>query len=354
MLVIHSTVQNRAKLIVRILALLLPVFILIPLLTSYAQAQSITYVIKDGGQTKIYTTRETDPANVLEAAGVSLNAEDVYTTEPGEDVSEITVRRGRHVTIRYCGKTKNVLSYDETLEALLDRLGMNCGGSYVVSEPLKTATYDGMDVTVDNIVHMEQTYTEELPFETVRCEDPTLPAGTEKVVTAGVPGQLRLTANVVYVNGTEQSRTVLSQTVKKQPVNEVVVVGTGDPSLPASGGGAPAIGDGVIVTPKGEVLTYSRKALFSSTAYTHTDSGCNKITATGTTVRVGTVAVDPSVVAYGTRMFIVTADGGFVYGIATAEDCGGGVRSNHVDLYFNTVSECYAYGVRDCTVYFLN
>ena len=69
--------------------------------------------------------------------------------------------------------------------------------------------------------------------------------------------------------------------------------------------------------------------------------------------RVGAIAVDPTVIPYGTRMFIVTNDGEYVYGIATAEDCGGGIKGNHVDLFFNTVEECFQFGVRDCIIYFL-
>ena len=76
-------------------------------------------------------------------------------------------------------------------------------------------------------------------------------------------------------------------------------------------------------------------------------------TATGTTVRVGTVAVDPTVIPYGTRMFIVSNDGNYVYGIGTAEDCGGAIKGNRLDLYYPTDAECFAFGRIGCTVYFL-
>ena len=78
------------------------------------------------------------------------------------------------------------------------------------------------------------------------------------------------------------------------------------------------------------------------------------ITATGTTVHIGTVAVDPKVIPYGTRMFIVTNDGSYVYGISTAEDCGSSIKNNRVDLYMPTTAECFRFGVKDCTVYFLD
>ena len=52
-------------------------------------------------------------------------------------------------------------------------------------------------------------------------------------------------------------------------------------------------------------------------------------------------------------MFIVTEDGEYVYGEATAEDCGGLIKGNRIDLFFDTVEECYAFGARMCQVYFL-
>ena len=79
------------------------------------------------------------------------------------------------------------------------------------------------------------------------------------------------------------------------------------------------------------------------------DSG----TATGTKVRWGTVAVDPSRIPYGTRMFIIANDGSYVYGIATAEDCGGDIKGDRMDLYMPTYEQCMEFGRRVCTVYFL-
>ena len=52
-------------------------------------------------------------------------------------------------------------------------------------------------------------------------------------------------------------------------------------------------------------------------------------TATGTHCEEGrTVAVDPNVIAYGTKILI----GNHVY---VAEDCGGGVVGDHIDIYID-------------------
>ena len=347
---ITSFIVKRKSLLLRVAAFALPVIVLLALLAPTVFAQT-TYVITDGEQVKVYTTYATNPASVLDKAGFELGEEDIYTTQPGDGVSEINVQRVQTVTINYCGETRQVSSYGETLDVLLNRLGIPSGGEYSVSAPLDSTTYDGLEFSVDSVIHMEQTYTEDIPYEVIECQDPTMAVGERKVVVKGVTGQLTKTADVTYVNCVEGQHNILSETVTQQPVNEIVSVGTG---TAIGNSRMPAIGNGVIVTADGEVLTYSRKEEFRTTAYSHLDSGCDMITATGTTVRVGSVAVDPKLVPYGTRMFVISNDGSYVYGIATAEDCGGGIKGNQLDLYMPTRAECFEYGKKKCTVYFLD
>ena len=208
------------------------------------------------------------------------------------------------------------------------------------------------EVGAERILREEQTYTAVLPHETQYCYSDVLPEGMRQVMTKGRDGELLCTALVTYMDGEEISREKLSQRVTVNPVTEVIAVGTG---LLAEGMAAAGvtIGDGTIVLPTGEKLTYTDTMQVRATGYTHTDAGCDRITATGTTVRIGTVAVDPRYIPYGTRMFIVSNDGSYIYGISVAEDCGGAIKKDRVDLYFPTTRECFQFGRRDCTIYFL-
>lgn len=336
-------------LLIRWIAIVLSVAGLVAMLALTAFAQN-TYVITDGDQVTVHTSFTADPAKVLDRAGVALDAEDTYTTEAIDGVSEITVRRAMSVLIDNCGEQIHATSFGETLEALLDRLGIQVGKDHQASLPLGTQTYDGMEVSICYIVETTETYTVEIPFETSYYEDPTIPAGEEKILVEGKVGQMLCKAQVMYRDAGEEFRSVQQQTVVQQPVNQIIAVGT---DAAAATSEAPIIGDGVIILPTGEVLTYTHKDQYVATAYTKTDDGCDDYTATGSLVHVGVVAVDPSVVPYGTRMFIVSNDGEYIYGIATAEDCGTGVDGKRLDLYMDTTEECFTFGVRDCTVYFL-
>lgn len=334
----------------RIVAMVVAMLCLIGILSQTAQAEN-TYVIKDGVAVTVHTTSESDPAAVLQEAGFALASDDIYTTAPGDGVSEITVRRALEVLVQYNGYLYKVSSYGESVKDLFVRLGIAVDDSIQASVSLEAMTYDGMEITVDNVYKTIESYTVEIPFETRYCEDPTLAAGEEKVLVEGKAGEQLCTANVVYINTQEQSRTVYENTILTEPIDRVIAVGTGVKT--GDNATEPIIGDGFIVLPTGEVLTYTHSEQFLATAYTKTDDGCDEITANGAQVKWGVVAIDPSIIPYGTRMFIVSNDGVFIYGLSTAEDCGGDIVNRRLDLYMDSYRDAINFGVRECTVYFL-
>ena len=309
-----------------------------------------TYVINDGDRVMTYTTMATDPAEILDRAGVALEEHDTYTTDAEGGEATITVSRGQRVTVHDRGKTVMVTSYGETVGQLLQRLGMELTDEDVLSHDQLEGTFDGMELSINRIITRRETFSAAVSHETQYCADASLPVGAEKVLIPGRDGELLRTADVTYTNGTETHRRILSETVLRKPVPETVAVGSGDWSTEEA---VPVIRDGYILLPTGELLTYTHTDTVEATAYTHTDKGCDLVTSTGTTVRWGTVAVDPTRIPYGTRMFIMANDGSYVYGIATAEDCGGDIKGDRMDLYYPTFQECIQFGRRVCTIYFL-
>lgn len=349
---LNQNKQKKNRTLIRNIVLIFAAVCVLGLLSQTAFAQN-TYVITDGSRVVVHTTNSTDPAVILNEAGLSLDEDDTFTTTPGLGVSEITIRRSLTVTIHHCGEKLTVESSGETVGDLLERLNILVDGDTNVSAPLDTPVADGQELTVSRTVRTTETYTVVIPYETTVCYDDTLPEGTRVVLTPGVDGEMRCTASVVYEDGVELNRSVLEQTVTTQPVNEIVAVGTGSAAAVNVAANGPIIGDGFIITETGEVLTYTKTIQVEATAYTHTDAGCDFWTATNTHVRIGTVAVDPRYIPYGTRMFIVSNDGQYIYGIGTAEDCGGAIKQDRVDLYFPTTAECFQFGRRDCTIYVL-
>lgn len=370
MLECNRYIHKKLTVLIRVVSLLLPIVCVVLLMSQVVFAKN-TYLINDGDRVVVHTTYATDPMDVLNEAGLELGEDDTYTTQDGVGMSEITIQRKQTVEIVYSGKTMTVTTYGETVESLLYRSEIVLGTHDTVSVDLRSQTYDGLCVVISNTVSMEETYTVSSTFEILYCHDASLAKDAQEILVPGSEGQIQYVDSVVYHNGEEISRENISCTVISEPVAQVVAVGCVD-GIPEeqllqhqteeeirsvasylTGDGQLYISDGLIITADGEILTYSDTMQVKATAYTHTDVGCDTITATGTTVRVGTVAVDPKVIPYGTRMFIITNDGEYVYGIAVAEDCGSAIKENRVDLYFPTDAACWKFGVRQATIYFL-
>lgn len=154
--------------------------------------------------------------------------------------------------------------------------------------------------------------------------DPSLGSGIEKR-TKGNDGKAIMTYRYKYVNGKKVST--------KKNVKEWIVEAH-DNSLRLGTSATGHSGEYVVV----------RTFTANCTAYTARKGAHGAI---GEPVRRGTCAVDPSFVPYRSTMWI---EG---YGFAYANDCGGAVKGNVVDLFMNSYSECIHWGRRNMTAYVL-
>ena len=334
--------------LVRLMIMLIVPGLLIGSVTMHAYAQS-GYVIYDGEDRHVIISEATEPSEVLTEAGLELGRADLIEMNEEGRRPEITVRRMQMIYINNGGQTMVTNSYGETVGELLERINLTLKGDDAIDVALEAMTYDGMELNIDRWTTTTEFVYEEVPFETEYVQTNKMVKGDEKVTTEGVNGELKHTTRITYFNGQEVSREVIATEETVAPVNQVIKQGTFEAEK-----GKLTIGDGVIVTADGDVYTYTHTMKAKATAYTHTDAGCDKITATGTTVHWGTVAVDPRQIPYGTKMFIVSNDGKYVYGLSAAEDCGGSIKGNRIDLYMPTTKQCFAFGMRNCTIYFLD
>lgn len=343
-----KTIFKKHSMLKRPLVLMLATACIVPFLSQTVFAEN-TYVITDGDQVMVHATYETDPEAILDEAGLQLSEVDKYETTSRDGISEINIQRGLTVTIRSCGSTMEVISYGESVQQLLDRMEIPVLENTIVSTGLQDPVYDGLEILIQTTLTSNDSYAAVIPFETEYQETGLLEKGEEVILTPGVEGQKLCTAEVTYIDGEETERVVLSEEVVTEPVTQVVAVGTGEGKTKSS---KPIIGNGVIITTSGDVLTYTHSDVFEATSYCRSDVGGNR-TSTGTKAREGAIAVDPRVIPYGTRMFIVSNDGSYVYGVATAEDCGGAIKGHRIDLFYESYDAAIQFGRRDCTIYFL-
>ena len=94
---------------------------------------------------------------------------------------------------------------------------------------------------------------------------------------------------------------------------------------------------------------YSKVLVMNATSYTDdpAENGGYNTTKMGTRLRYGVVAVDPRVIPLGTKLYI---EG---YGYAVAEDTGGAIKGNRIDLCYTDRAQAEAFGRRNVKLYIL-
>lgn len=108
----------------------------------------------------------------------------------------------------------------------------------------------GQEVLISNQVNfltvkrtVTEVYEEDIPFGTEEVVDANYAKGYQAVRSSGVLGKRLVTADVVYVNGLEEDRTEVDSVVLKEPVDQVVTVGTAEPiQVLSSSSGGSAVG----------------------------------------------------------------------------------------------------------------
>lgn len=172
---------------------------------------------------------------------------------------------------------------------------------------------------------------ESIPYETQEELTDDLYVGEQQVVREGENGVLTKEYRVSSWNSTEYERTLITSR-QTEPVNRVVRVGT-------------KIKIDQLNTPNGAIL-YSQSFRMWATSYDGNCVGCSGRTATGTSVKFGVCAVDPRVIPLGSRLYIPG------YGECHAEDTGGAIKGNKIDLGFENVKSGW-WSARYTDVYLL-
>lgn len=95
------------------------------------------------------------------------------------------------------------------------------------------------------------------------------------------------------------------------------------------------------------VTINNKEIVCSSTAYTGGGRTASGMICERDPDGLSTISVDPNIIPLGTIVYI---EG---YGYAVAADTGGAVKGQKVDVYFNSVSECYAWGNKSVKVIIL-
>lgn len=293
----------------------------------------------NGKEQRILTYSST-VEDFLETEGILLK--DNQSLSPAKDTKitqdmDIVILSPKSYQIKD-GKTLQIVeAKGTTVKEVLKDLNITLNKDDIVNPSLDTLTQGAMEITIERVTKEIAEINHEIPFETVKNNNDQMFKDEKKVLTPGKVGLRVDTVENTYVNGDPTDTKVLKSEVRTEPVTQVEEVGTKErPKQPA---GIPAD------------ATVKRVITMEATAY---DPTAGSKTAMGTRARVGAVAVDPRVIPLGTRLYIESLDGFPTYGYAVAEDTGGAIKGNRIDLFYNTNAQARKFGRRNVKVYVLD
>ncbi|MBQ0090453.1 MAG: DUF348 domain-containing protein [Prevotellaceae bacterium] len=291
---------------------------------------NVTYqTLKEMKTEKVKTRTRTvgEFVEELKANGYEIDEQDAVT--PSEEAfikNELDVRimKATKTKARIAGTTREIFMIPGTVEENLNFNGIKFDDDDEIKPALdKTVKKDTM-IVLDEVHYTSKDKTEKVEPVSRVILDPELTSGVEQR-EEGNSGKGVFTYKSKYVNGKKVKTTRKVKKWYKEAHDNVLRLGT------SSTGNT---GEYIVV----------RTFIANCTAYTARPGAHGSL---GESVHVGTCAVDPGYVPYRSSMWI---DG---YGYAYANDCGGAVKGNVVDLYMNSTSACIQWGRRNCTAYIL-
>ncbi len=296
--------------------------------------QNVVSVYIDGQEYTTFTTLKSDSEQWLDLAGVEIFEGDTVTV----DGTSVYVDRAFYVTVKADGGQTTFKTVKATVSDVLAKAQIEYNDGDIINIPLEDTVSQNSVIELNRVSSSTVTETETVEFETEKVNTDQLYVGQTKVKTSGQNGKIEYTYAVTYVDGVETERQLVGQETVKETVNKVVLVGTKKkPTVVTSS------------TPTSYKAVYTMTA----TAYTYGNDGGN-MTATGIRPYRGIVAVDPRVIPLGTKLYIETSDGSYIYGTAVAADTGGAIKGNKIDVFLETNSECISFGRRTVNVYVLD
>ena len=317
-----------------------------PLIAALAMLLSATAATETAAALYIITGVE-DAAIVLDGTAKAPKITSTVINLSTGGKGNVTLYAGQTAVIRRDHTSITVETKKETVSRLLDRLGIILSPLEMVAVDVSTSP---IEITIGEEIVYYDRVEEPVAPETIRVPTDELTVGTERVAVEGQEGVRASIYEVIWSNGQQISRQLVEE-LDSTAVDTVIEYGT------APKGPEPVTevitnpdGSGTLVLESGATLNFSEAKSMTATAYTAGHGGAGYITALGTDLHVGVVAVDKKVIPLRTKVYVVTK-GGIVYGPAVAEDTG--VRGDVIDLYMDSYNECMSFGRRSCTVYIL-
>lgn len=316
--------------------------------------------IEDNGLVSYFIGYSDTVDDIFAGKGIVIGDKDEVSVDTKSNIFEgmkVFIKRAFTVNIEVDGEIKKAYLAQGTVADALKKAGIEIGEDDVIYPSLDTQLRGFSEISIKRVKFETAIDEVAVEYETEIIKSDDMYVDESEIVTPGVNGEKQVFYIEKYVDG-ELTETVFSkEVVTKKPVKEIKKVGTKSRETLASYKNTDApiselkVPSDVKLDENGIPVNYTKKVNAKATAYTG-----DPATSTGRKPMPGHIAVDPKEYPYGSELYIVSADGSYVYGYCVAADTGGFVEMGNtdVDLYMDNEDMCYDWGNRNIVIYVLN
>lgn len=326
-----------------------------------------TVEIFDGETTYTVRTLNRNTASVFSEVELKYEDYNILETSVKGSTTSIEIEYTYPVYITNGDNTVEIKFNGGTVNDALKLAGFKVDKYDYVEPSVDTVIDDTVYIDYVNVDYVKGSYKKAIPFKTNTVYSDKTDKGVTTLIE-GTKGIKQVNYTEKYINGEMVKKTVTGSKIIKKAVNARKIIGTRvvevkKPVKVTKKTEAVKTSSSVksvsVLKPSKEIkldkngnpVSYKSKMTVRATAYTYTGNNC----ATGVAPKPGYIAVNPKVIPYGTKMYIKTANGSFIYGYAVAADTGGFIRNypTGVDLFMTTESACVNFGVKNVEIYIL-
>lgn len=309
-------------------------------------AKDITLSIDD--EKEEITTYANTVEDFLEMEGITLDKA-AYINVPLdanlENNMHIIIKTPKTYLLTMGNKQHEIVSVHKKVKDILKDLGIELDELDYTKPGLDDEAALGGEIQIFRVKEEIEEIEKVIPHESITKKSNEMDIGVTKVVQEGKDGLKKIKIKKVFENGELISEEIVDEEIVKESIPKITKKGTRN----------------VITSSRGKTR-YRKVITMVATAYDNSYESTGKrpgdkyhgITASGTKARVGAVAVDPRIIPLGTKLYVESLDNTKDYGFCVAEDTGGAIKGNKIDLFFNTAREVRNFGRRKVKVYILD
>ena len=323
-------------------------FTAVAVMTTVMASLINTICIIDEGKKIMLKTTESDPYALLEENGIiTLSTDVVNFTGIEGSYGEINITRSFPVTVTADNKTQTLYVTEGTVQDVLSQLNLDFDNNDIITPNPEKNLEENEEIILQRVEYVSRTEEISIPFETETKPSPLLKNGRAITLQVGSEGSKTLTYTQRTVDGVVEEEELVGEAITKNPVTQKLLVGANVAVSP--------LDFGVATDENGVPLNYTKVLTEQVATGYNIKNKKNVRGASGMQMSAGYVAVRSDEIPYGTKLYIASEDGSFVYGYAIAADTGIGLMENviDVDLYYDTYTESCLNGRKTVNIYIL-